>query len=72
MGIEMKPSYDPPTLAKLRQVLDDVLTDPLFLNCKSVSALEIAEHILARAATGERDFGKLKSSALLLLNRKAA
>ena len=68
----MKLSYDSPTLAKLRQVLDDVLTDQRFLDCKSVSALEIAEHILARAATGERNWEELKSSALLLLNRKAA
>ncbi|MCX7308776.1 MAG: hypothetical protein NTZ72_12885 [Afipia sp.] len=68
----MKLSYDSPTLAKLRHVLDDVLTDQRFLDCESVSALEVAEHILARAATGERNWEELKNSALLLLQRKAA
>ena len=68
----MKLSYDTSTLAKLRQVLDDVLTDHRFLDCKSISALEIAEHILARAAAGERNWEELKRSALLLLQRKAA
>jgi hypothetical protein len=28
-----------------------------------MSALEIAEHLLAQAATGERDFDRLKASA---------
>ena len=68
----MKLSYDSPTLAKLRQILDGVLTDRRFLDCKSVSALEVAEHILARAATGERNWEQLKKSALLLLQTKAA
>ena len=68
----MKLSYDTSTLAKLRHVLDDVLTDQRFLDCNSISSLEIAEHILARAAAGERNWEELKMSALLLLQRKAA
>jgi len=31
-------------------VLDDVFTDPRFLNRRSTLALEIAEHLLAQAA----------------------
>ena len=68
----MKPAYDAPTLAEFRQALDDVLTDQRFIDCKSVSALEIAAHILARAATGERNSDQLKMSALSLVAHKAA
>lgn len=59
-----KPVYDPPTLAVLRRALGEVLTDHRFLKSTSTSALEIAEFILAQAATGERDLERLKSSAL--------
>ncbi|MEH2548866.1 hypothetical protein V1283_005511 [Bradyrhizobium sp. AZCC 2262] len=62
--LHSKPVYDPPTLAVLRRVLDEVLTDHLFLKSTSTSALEIAEFILGQAATGERDLERLKSSAL--------
>jgi hypothetical protein len=62
--LHSKPVYDPPTLVVLRRVLDEVLTDHLFLKSTSTSALEIAEFILAQAATGERDLERLKSSAL--------
>lgn len=55
--------YDSLTIAILRRALDDVLTDPRFLNRRSTSALEIAEHLLAQAAIGERDLDRLKASA---------
>jgi hypothetical protein len=44
--------------------LDDVFTDPRFPGRRSTSALQIAEHLLAQAATGERDLDRLKASAL--------
>ena len=56
-------SYEPSTIATLRRALDEVVRDRRFHHRKSASALEIAEHILALAATGERDLEKLKSSA---------
>ena len=56
-------SYDPSTIAVLRRALDEVLLDPRFYHRKSASALEIAEHLLAQAAAGERDLERLKSSA---------
>ena len=57
-------SYDPSTIATLRRALDEVLLDGRFYRRNPVSALEIAEHLLALAAAGERDLEKLKSSAL--------
>jgi hypothetical protein len=59
-----KPVYDPPTLAVLRRALAEVLSDHRFSKSTSTSALEIAEFILAQAATGERDLERLKSLAL--------
>ncbi len=56
--------YDGAVLAILRRALDDVLVDRRFLQSRSVSALEIAEHILAQAARGERDLQRIKASAL--------
>ena len=56
--------YDSVTITTLRRVLDDVFTDPRFLNRRSTLALEIAEHLLAQAASGERDLDRLKASAL--------
>jgi hypothetical protein len=55
--------YDAVTFGILRRALGEVLTDPRFLNRRSTSALEIAEHLLTRAATGECDFDRLKASA---------
>ena len=55
--------YDAVTLGILRRALDEVLTDPRFLDRRSTSALEIAEHLLAQAANGERDLDRLKASA---------
>jgi len=56
-------SYDPATIAILRRALDEVVRDSRFYRHKSASALEIAEHLLARAAAGERNLEELKSSA---------
>jgi hypothetical protein len=56
-------SYDPSTIAILRRALDEVLVDLRFHRRTSASALEIAEHLLAQAAAGERDLERLKSSA---------
>lgn len=56
-------SYDPSTITTLRRALDEVLFDERFYRRKSVSALEIAEHLLGRAAAGERDLERLKASA---------
>lgn len=55
--------YDAATLGILRRALDEVLIDPRFLGRRSTSALEIAEHLLAKAAAGERDLDRLKTSA---------
>jgi hypothetical protein len=60
-------SYDPATIATLRRALDEVLFDERFYRRKSASALEIAEHLLGRAAAGERDLERLKASAFDLM-----
>jgi hypothetical protein len=64
-------SYDQTTIAILRRALDEVLLDARFHRRKSASALEVAEHLLARAADGERDLERLKSSAFEKLNGNA-
>jgi hypothetical protein len=63
-------SYDSSTIAVLRRALDEVLADQRFHRHPSVSALEIAEHILAAAASGERDLERLKASAFARLTGK--
>lgn len=63
----MKPAYDIHTLALLRQVLNDVLTDQKFPRSKSVSTLEVAEHILLQASRGERDLLRIKASVLSMV-----
>ena len=60
-------SHDLTTISTLRRAMDEVLLDERFHRCKTVSALEIAEHLLAKAATGERDLERLKSSAFAKL-----
>jgi hypothetical protein len=60
--------YDAATIAVLRRALDDVFADQRFIGQQSTSALEIAEHLLAQAAAGERDLDRLKASALAKLN----
>jgi len=59
--------YEPATIAILRRALDEVLGDRQFYQRESASALEIAEHLLAQAAAGERDLETLKCSAFKLL-----
>lgn len=52
----------------LRRVLDDVLTDPQFTTQTAVSAFQVAEHIWSQAAMGERDFDRIRYSALVIVN----
>jgi hypothetical protein len=47
----------------LRAVLDDVLLDRRFLSQTSISAFELAEHILTLTSHGERDIARLKDFA---------
>jgi hypothetical protein len=60
---DLKQKYDAPTVAVMRQALNEVVTDRRFLVRKSVTPLEVAEHIVQQAASGERDLYRLKSSA---------
>jgi hypothetical protein len=60
--------YDAQTIAVLRRALDDVFADRRFIRQQSTSALEIAEHLLAQAAAGERDLDRLRASALAKLS----
>lgn len=55
----------------MRQALKEVVTDRRFLARKSVTPLEVAEHILQQAASGERDLNRLKSSAFEKLSNAA-
>jgi len=64
----MTAKYDTATLAALRRTLDDVLLDPRFLGSRSISALEMTEHLLALTAQGERSEQRLKLSALRMLD----
>ena len=66
-GYLLSMSYDPSTISTLRRALDEVVNDIRFQRRKSLSALEIAEHLLAQAAAGERDLERLKSSAFQYL-----
>jgi len=56
-------SYEPATIETLRRALDEVIRDNRFRRRKQASILEVAEHILAQAAIGERDLERLKASA---------
>ena len=69
--IELKQKYDASTVAVMRQALNEVVTDRRFLVRKSVTPLEMAEHILQQAASGERDLNRLKSSAFEKLSAAA-
>jgi hypothetical protein len=70
-GMTMIQPYDAPTIAVLRSALDDVCADQRFIRQRSTSTLEIAEHLLAQAAAGERDIDRLKASALAKLSEAA-
>ena len=63
--------FDAPTVAVMRQALNEVVADRRFLVRKSVTPLEVAEHILEQAALGERDLNRLKSSAFEKLGAAA-
>ena len=69
--IELKQKYDASTVAVMRQALNEVVTDRRFLVRKSVTPLEVAEHILQQAAAGVRDLNGLKSSAFEKLSAAA-
>ena len=60
---DLKQKFDATTVAVMRQALNEVVTDHRFLVRTSVTALEVAEHILQQAASGVRDLNGLKSSA---------
>lgn len=60
--------HDAQTIAVLRRALDDVFADRRFIRQRSTSALEIAEHLLAQAAAGERYIDRLRASALAKLS----
>jgi len=55
--------FDASTVAIMRQAMNEVVADRRFLVRRSVTPLEVAEHILKQAASGERDLNRLKSSA---------
>jgi len=66
--IDLKQKYDASTVAVMRQALNEVVMDRRFLARKSVTTLEVAEHILQQAAAGERDLNRLKISAFTKLS----
>jgi hypothetical protein len=67
----LKQKFDAPTVAVMRQALNEVVADRRFMVRKSVTPLEVAEHILERAASGERDLNRLKSSVFEKLRAAA-
>ena len=69
--IDLKQKYDATTVAILRQALNEVVTDRRFLVRKSGTPLEVAEHILQQAASGERDLHRLKTAAFEKLGAAA-
>jgi hypothetical protein len=60
--IDLKQKYDSSTVAIMRQALKEIVTDHRFLVRRTVTPLDVAEHILQQAASGERDLNRLKSS----------
>ncbi len=54
---------DATAIAIFRRALDEVLADRRFFDRRTCSAIEIAEHILVRVASGERDIDHLKALA---------
>jgi hypothetical protein len=63
--------FDASTVAVMRQALNEVVADHRFLMRKSVTPLDVAEHILQQAAAGVRDLNGLKSSAFEKLGAAA-
>jgi hypothetical protein len=68
---DLKQKYDASTVAVMRKALNEVVTDRRFIARTSVTPLEVAEHILQQAASGERDLNRLKSSAFEKLSTAA-
>jgi hypothetical protein len=60
---DLKQKFDASTVAVMRQALNEVVTDHRFLMRKSVTPLEVAQHILQQAALGVHDLNRLKGSA---------
>jgi hypothetical protein len=60
---DLKQKFEASTVAVMRQALKEVVADRRFLVRKSLTQLEVAEHILQQAALGVRDLNRLKSSA---------
>jgi hypothetical protein len=58
----LKQKFDASTVAIMRQAMNEVVADRRFLVRQSVTPLEVAEHILKQAASGERDLDRLKLS----------
>ena len=71
MTTKLKQKYDASTVAIMRQALNEVVADRRFLVRKSVTPLEVAEHILEQAASGVRDLNRLKNSAFEKLGAAA-
>jgi len=67
----LKQKFDESTVAIMRRALNEVVADQRFLVSKSVTPLEVAEHILQQAASGVRDLNHLKSSAFEKLSAPA-
>jgi hypothetical protein len=59
-----EPSIYGQQILLLRRTLDDIMSDPEFPRNASISVIEIAQHIAAQAAAGERNVNCLKRSAL--------
>jgi hypothetical protein len=60
---ELKQKFDASTVAVMRQALNEVVSDHRFSMRKSVTRLDVAEHILEQAASGVRDLDRLKNSS---------
>jgi hypothetical protein len=67
----LKQKFDASTVAMMRQAMNEVVTDRRFLIRQSVTPLEVAEHILEQAASGERDLDRLKISVFEKLSDAA-
>ena len=68
---DLRQKFDASTVAVMRQALNEVVADRRFLVSKSITPLEVAEHILEQAASGERDLNRLKSAAFDKLSTAA-
>jgi hypothetical protein len=67
----LKQKFDAPTVAMMRQAMNEVVTDRRFLIRQSVTPLEVAEPILEQAPSGERDLDRLKISVFEKLSDAA-